>query len=98
MQAIELVLSGAKRGNLNLVQTNKRKPFFYDANIYNSLVIPVPNKLGNLLTDFNDTYKRLLKHYNINNLKDIRTSDLYDLYCEKFSIKYICLIGNINQI
>jgi hypothetical protein len=104
MQAIELVLgspngeSPYEIGTLNLVQTNKRKPFFYDTHPCRSLVIPVPNKLGNLQKDFKDTYKRVLEHYNINNLKDIRTSDLYHLYCEKFSFKHICRIGNITQI
>lgn len=104
MQAIELVLGSPNGesvfeiGTLNIVQTNKRKPFFYDTHPCRSLVIPVPNKLGNLQKDFKDTYKRVLKYYNVENLKDIRTSDLYDNYCWNFSIKYICRLGNITQI
>ena len=98
MQAIELVLSGVEKGNLNLVQTNKRKPFYFETVLSRSLVIPVPNKLGTILTDFNYRYPRLLKHYNVNNLKDIETNIIYTPYSNKFSIKYICRIGNINQI
>jgi hypothetical protein len=98
MQTIELVLSGVREGDLNLVKTNKRKPFYYETLLSRSLIIPVPNKLGTILTDFNYRYPRVLEHYNVENLKDIKTYTICTPNSPNFSIKYICRLGNITQI
>jgi hypothetical protein len=78
MQAIQYIFNSSMDhllNNLNIVQTNKKKPYHHSDGFALSIIIPVPSKLGNLEKDFKDTYKRVLKHYNVKHLKDIQIND-----------------------